>query len=123
MPSDIVVDAKSGATGAGRTLREDLLFCEVAGDFSAYAPGRTHRHVGEVEALLADATGQSVTLTFCPHLLPVKRGILSALYVRTPHGATRLAQALREAYADEPFVRVVDAPPRALRRGAAPTTA
>jgi N-acetyl-gamma-glutamyl-phosphate reductase len=110
---DIVVDAKSGATGAGRTPREDLLFCEVAGDFSAYAPGRTHRHVGEIEAVLAEATGQSVTLTFCPHLLPVKRGILSALYVRTTHGAGRLAEAIRAAYADEPFVRVVDGkPPR-----------
>jgi N-acetyl-gamma-glutamyl-phosphate reductase len=110
---DIVVDAKSGATGAGRTLREDLLFCEVAGDFSAYAPGRAHRHVGEIEAVLAQATGQSVTLTFCPHLLPVKRGILSALYVRTAHGAGRLAEAIRAAYADEPFVRVVDGkPPR-----------
>ena len=110
---DIVVDAKSGATGAGRTLREDLLFCEVAGDFSAYAPGRSHRHVGEIESLLAQATGQAVTLTFCPHLLPVKRGILSALYVRTAHGASRLAEAIRLAYAGEPFVRVVDGkPPR-----------
>jgi N-acetyl-gamma-glutamyl-phosphate reductase len=110
---DIVVDAKSGATGAGRTPREDLLFCELAGDFSAYSPGRQHRHVGEIEAVLAQATRQEVALTFCPHLLPVKRGILSALYVRTTHGAAGLADALREAYADEPFVRVVDGkPPR-----------
>jgi N-acetyl-gamma-glutamyl-phosphate reductase len=110
---DIVVDAKSGATGAGRTLREDLLFCEVAGDFSAYAPGRTHRHVGEIEAVLAEATGRGVTLTFCPHLLPVKRGILSALYVRTAQGAKRLGDALRAAYAHEPFVRVASGrPPR-----------
>lgn len=111
---DIVVDAKSGATGAGRTPREDLLFCEVAGDFSAYAPGRSHRHVGEMEAVLAESTGQNVTLTFCPHLLPVKRGILSALYVRTPHGAARLAEAIRDSYADAPFVRVVDGPPPRL---------
>jgi N-acetyl-gamma-glutamyl-phosphate reductase len=111
--SDIVVDAKSGASGAGRTPREDLLFCEVAGDFSAYAPGRAHRHVGEVEAVLDAATGQQVTLTFCPHLLPVKRGILSAIYVRTSHRAAQLAEALSAAYADEPFVRVVaGAPPR-----------
>ena len=53
--SDMVVDAKSGATGAGRTLREDLLFCEVADDFSAYSPGRSHRHVGEMEAVLRGA--------------------------------------------------------------------
>ena len=54
---DVVVDAKSGATGAGRTLREDLLFCEVTDDFSAYSPGRVHRHVGEIEAVLARAAG------------------------------------------------------------------
>ncbi|HET8643958.1 MAG TPA: N-acetyl-gamma-glutamyl-phosphate reductase [Vicinamibacteria bacterium] len=112
-PADIVADAKSGATGAGRTLREDLLFCEVAGDFSAYAPGRSHRHVGEVEALLEEATGQAVALTFCPHLLPVKRGILSALYVRTSQRPQRLREAIAGYYAGSPFVRVVEgAPPR-----------
>jgi N-acetyl-gamma-glutamyl-phosphate reductase len=110
--SDIVVDAKSGATGAGRTLREDLLFCEVAGDFSAYAPGRSHRHVGEIEAVLRERSGQDLTLTFCPHLLPVKRGILSAIYVRTSRTADELAGALRAFYGGSPFVRVVDAPPR-----------
>lgn len=109
---DILVDAKSGATGAGRTLRDDLLFCEVAEDFSAYAPGRVHRHVGEIEAVLEATAGASVRLTFCPHLLPVKRGILSAVYVKsaTPVGA--LSQALRSFYAGSPFVRVVEAPPR-----------
>jgi len=110
---DIVVDAKSGATGAGRTLREDLLFCELFGDFSAYSPGRSHRHVGEMEAVLRERSGQEPSLTFCPHLLPLKRGILSAIYVRTPHGPADLAQALRVFYAGSPFVRVVDGrPPR-----------
>ena len=111
-PDDVVVDAKSGATGAGRTLREDLLFCELAGDFSAYSPGRAHRHVGEMEAVLKDATGRTVPLTFCPHLLPVKRGILSAVHVRTRRPAEELARALSAFYADEPFVRVVGKPPR-----------
>lgn len=112
-PGDIVVDAKSGATGAGRTLREDLLFCELAGDFSAYSPGRTHRHVGEMEAVLRERSGQEPVLTFCPHLLPVKRGILSAIYVRTPHAAADLAAALRTFYGGSPFVRVRDGrPPR-----------
>jgi N-acetyl-gamma-glutamyl-phosphate reductase len=112
-PADVVVDAKSGATGAGRTLREDLLFCEVDGDFSAYAPGRTHRHVGEMEAVLRERTGLEVPLTFCPHLLPVKRGILSSIHVRTRHPAEKLAQALAAAYANEPFVQVVGPkPPR-----------
>ena len=55
-PADIVVDAKSGATGAGRAPREDLLFCEVAENLSAYSPGRSHRHVGEIESVLAERT-------------------------------------------------------------------
>jgi N-acetyl-gamma-glutamyl-phosphate reductase len=112
-PADVVADAKSGATGAGRTLREDLLFCELAGDFSAYSPGRTHRHVGEIEAALADRTGKHVALTFCPHLLPVKRGILTALYVRPKGDVADLRRALRAAYDGTAFVHVTDgAPPR-----------
>ncbi len=112
-PSDIVADAKSGATGAGRTPREDLLFCEVAENFSAYSPGRTHRHVGEIEAVLADRTGQRVELTFCPHLLPVKRGILTALYVKPRADLAELKRALEAAYDGTAFVHVMDgAPPR-----------
>jgi N-acetyl-gamma-glutamyl-phosphate reductase len=110
---DVVVDAKSGATGAGRTLREDLLFCEVSDDFSAYSPGRAHRHVAEIEAVLEDAAAVKTALTFCPHLLPVKRGILSALYLKTSRAPAELAEALRGFYAGSPFVRVVDGkPPR-----------
>ncbi|HUG53295.1 MAG TPA: N-acetyl-gamma-glutamyl-phosphate reductase [Vicinamibacteria bacterium] len=112
-PDDVVVDAKSGTTGAGRTPREDLLFSEVAEDFSAYAPGRVHRHVGEMEAVLRESAGADVHLTFCPHLLPVRRGILSALYLKTTHGPDRLREALRQTYAGSPFVRVVEpGPPR-----------
>jgi len=109
---DVVIDAKSGATGAGRAAREDLLFCEVDEDLKAYSPGRTHRHVGEMEAVLADRTGKKVALTFCPHLLPVKRGILSALYVKTAASDAELSGALERAYAGSPFVKVVAAPPR-----------
>jgi N-acetyl-gamma-glutamyl-phosphate reductase len=112
-PSDVVADAKSGTTGAGRTPRPDLLFSEVAGDFSAYSPGRTHRHVGEIEAVLAERTGRVVELTFCPHLLPVKRGILTALYVRPNAELAELKAALEAAYDTAAFVHVVDgAPPR-----------
>ena len=109
---DIVVDAKSGASGAGRALREDLLFCEVDEDFSAYAPGRAHHHVGEIEAVLAAQASASVRLTFCPHLLPVKRGILSALYLKSRAAPGELRLALARCYAGSPFVRVVDEPPR-----------
>jgi len=109
---DLVVDAKSGVTGAGRTLREDLLFAEVAEDLSAYSPGRSHRHVGEMERVLQERTGRAVSLTFCPHLLPVKRGILSALYVRPRASAARLREAIEAFYEGSPFVHVGEAPPR-----------
>lgn len=109
---DLVVDAKSGATGAGRAPREDLLYCEVADDLSAYSPGRTHRHVGEIEAVIEERTGRKAILTFCPHLLPVKRGILSAIYARTRASVADLAGALRGFYERSPFVRVFDRPPR-----------
>jgi N-acetyl-gamma-glutamyl-phosphate reductase len=106
--ADIVVDAKSGTTGAGRTPREDLLFSEVSEDFSAYAPGRTHRHVGEMEAVLRERAGREVPLTFCPHLLPVRRGILSAIYVRPTPDADAVRACLRRAYEGSPFVRVME---------------
>jgi N-acetyl-gamma-glutamyl-phosphate reductase len=109
---DVVVDAKSGASGAGRSLREDLLFCELQDNFSAYSPGRAHRHVGEMEPLLAEAAGEPVALTFCPHLLPVNRGILSALYLKTDREPLALAAALTAFYGENGFVRVVGAPPR-----------
>jgi N-acetyl-gamma-glutamyl-phosphate reductase len=111
---DLVVDAKSGATGAGRTPREDLLFAEVAEDFSAYSPGRSHRHVGEMERVLEERAGRVVSLTFCPHLLPVKRGILSALYLKTTSEPAALAAVLRRFYEGSPFVRVVEGPPPRL---------
>jgi N-acetyl-gamma-glutamyl-phosphate reductase len=113
--NDIVADAKSGASGAGRTLRENLLFCEVDEDVSAYAPGRIHRHVGEIEAVLEDTTGHRLELTFCPHLLPVKRGILTAIHVRTEATPDKLIGALREAYQGSAFVHVVDGGPPRLR--------
>jgi N-acetyl-gamma-glutamyl-phosphate reductase len=112
-PADVIADAKSGASGAGRTPREELLFCELAEDFSAYSPGRTHRHVGEMEAAVEERTGRRVELTFSPHLLPVKRGILTALYVRPNGDAARLASTLHDAYEGSPFVHVVEGrPPR-----------
>lgn len=111
-PDDVLVDAKSGASGAGRSLREDLLFCEIAEDFSAYSPGRTHRHVAEMEAVLEESAGAKVVLTFCPHLLPVKRGILSALYLRPRAPIAELARALRAFYEGAAFVHVVDSPPK-----------
>lgn len=111
-PDDIIVDAKSGASGAGRSLREDLLFCEVEGNFSVYAQGRQHRHLGEIEETIERVTGVQPTLTFSPHLLPVERGILSAIYLRTRRPIDELRSALSTCYAGSPFVRVVDPAPK-----------
>lgn len=111
-PSDIIVDAKSGASGAGRSLREDLLFCEVEGSLSIYSHGRRHRHIGEIEETIERSTGTRPMLTFSPHLLPVERGILSAIYLRTTRSVDELRAALSDYYAGSPFVRVVDPAPR-----------
>jgi N-acetyl-gamma-glutamyl-phosphate reductase len=110
--SDIIADAKSGASGAGRTAREDLIFCEVSENFSVYSYGRTHRHVGEIEAVLADAAKAEVALTFCPHLLPVKRGILTALYLKTTRTPGELNEALARFYEGSAFVHVVAKAPQ-----------
>jgi N-acetyl-gamma-glutamyl-phosphate reductase len=111
-PADIIVDAKSGASGAGRALREDLLFCEVDGNLSIYSQGRKHRHLGEIEETIERVSGTRPSLTFSPHLLPVERGILSAIYVRTTRTAAELSHALESFYAGAPFVRVVEQAPR-----------
>ena len=111
-PSDIIVDAKSGASGAGRSLREDLLFCEVEGSLSIYSQGRKHRHIGEIEETIERSTGTLPVLTFSPHLLPIERGILSAIYVRTTRSVDELRKALADFYEGSPFVRVVDPAPR-----------
>jgi N-acetyl-gamma-glutamyl-phosphate reductase len=111
-PTDIIVDAKSGASGAGRSLREDLLFCEVDGSLSIYSQGRKHRHIGEIEETIERSTGTRPMLTFSPHLLPIERGILSATYVRTTRPVDELRKALSDFYEASPFVRVVDQAPR-----------
>lgn len=108
---DIIVDAKSGASGAGRSLREDLLFCEVEGNLSIYSQGRKHRHIGEVEQVIERATGLRPVLTFSPHLLPVERGILSVIYLKTARPPEELREALSTYFAGSPFVKVVDAAP------------
>jgi N-acetyl-gamma-glutamyl-phosphate reductase len=111
-PDDIIVDATSGVSGAGRALREDLLFCEVEGNFSIYSQGRRHRHIGEIEETIERHTGVRPSLTFSPHLLPVERGILSAIYVRTGRPADELRRALFAYFEGSPFVRVVDPAPK-----------
>lgn len=105
---DIIIDAKSGVTGAGRSVREDMLFTEVAEGIHAYGIAK-HRHMPEIEQGLSEAAGQKITVNFTPHLMPMNRGILSTIYVRLANGATAedLRVTLEKRYAGEPFVRVV----------------
>lgn len=103
-PDGIIVDAKSGTTGAGRSEKLPLIFSEVDESMKAYGVA-THRHTSEIEQELSSAAGQNIALSFTPHLLPIKRGILSTIYA-TP---TADEAAIRDAYAmynDEPFVHV-----------------
>lgn len=102
----VTVDAKSGATGAGRGAREHLMFCEVEGNCSPYQVGRSHRHVAEIEQVLAGAGLPPGRLVFTPHLLPAPRGILATVYV--PTAAPEAAHpALAAAYRLEPLVDVL----------------
>lgn len=105
---DIVIDAKSGATGAGRALRETSLFCEVSEGITAYGIAN-HRHMPEIEQGLSAAAGRPVTVSFTPHLMPMNRGILSTIYVRMVNGTTiaDLRHTLETAYQGEAFVHVL----------------
>jgi N-acetyl-gamma-glutamyl-phosphate reductase len=105
---EIVIDAKSGVTGAGRAVREDMLFAEVAEGFHAYGVGH-HRHMSELDQEFSLAAGREVVVTFTPHLLPISRGILSTIYVRGLKNASPgdLHALLLKAYANEPFVHVL----------------
>ncbi len=107
-PDDIIIDAKSGVSGAGRSAKEANLFTEVAEGIHAYGLGN-HRHAPEIEQGLSDAAGRPVLVNFTPHLMPMSRGILSTIYVRLAGDATAadLQAALAQTYADEPFVRVL----------------
>lgn len=102
---DIVIDAKSGATGAGRKPGQDLHFCEVTDNFKAYKV-TTHRHTSEIEQELSKAAGKPLALSFTPHLLPVKRGILETIYCTLPYSLTHadVMAAYRERYGSEPFI-------------------
>ena len=107
----IIVDAKSGVTGAGRSLRQDLLFSELHDGFHAYGVGK-HRHQPEIEQTLSLALdGRKMQVVFSPHLIPINRGMLCTTYIRPKDGATAsdLRAVLEKTYAAEPFVHVTPA--------------
>ena len=106
-PDEIVIDAKSGMTGAGRAAKEDMLFSEVSEGFHAYGVGH-HRHMAELDQEFSKAAGRDVVASFTPHLVPMNRGILSTIYVRSEKSSPEdLHAILSKAYAQEPFVHVL----------------
>jgi N-acetyl-gamma-glutamyl-phosphate reductase len=107
--SDIIVDSKSGVSGAGRTPKLNTHFPECNESVSAYSVGK-HRHQPEIEQILGRACGKKVEVIFTPHLMPMDRGILSAIYARPTRPLTEaeVLSTLREFYAGQPFVRIVN---------------
>ncbi|MEM1069971.1 MAG: N-acetyl-gamma-glutamyl-phosphate reductase [Planctomycetota bacterium] len=106
-PSDIIIDAKSGVSGAGRSAKVATLFCETNESIGAYAVG-SHRHQPEIDDLIHRISGTSVSTLFTPHLTPMDRGILSTIYVRGGGGATAVMECWKTSFADSAFVNVVD---------------
>jgi N-acetyl-gamma-glutamyl-phosphate reductase len=110
---DVVIDAKSGVSGAGRTPTERTHFCSVDSDVTAYAV-QAHRHYPEIAGPLGALAAGGPSLTFVPHLVPLQRGILETVYVKVDElpAACDLGDHYREAYAGERFVHVVEQPPQ-----------
>jgi N-acetyl-gamma-glutamyl-phosphate reductase len=106
---DVVIDAKSGVSGAGRAATEKTHFVTVDENVNAYGVPR-HRHTPEIEQEL-ERLGADVRITFTPHLLPLDQGELVSCYVRLADAGLDLAQLYSDAYAGEPFVEVAAAPP------------
>ncbi len=108
----IVVDAKSGVTGAGVKAKPTNQYSNVSDNFKAYAL-KTHRHTVEIEEKLTGLNSKETLVQFTPHLLPVDRGILSTIYLEAAQGVSEaeIQQAYHDFYADEPFVRLRETPP------------
>jgi N-acetyl-gamma-glutamyl-phosphate reductase len=107
-PIDIIIDSKSGVSGAGRTPKLNTHYPECNESISAYGVGK-HRHQPEIEQILGRATGKQVEVIFTPHLTPMDRGILSVIYARPTRQVSEqeILGKLREFYAGQPFVRIV----------------
>lgn len=110
-PSGIVADCLSGVSGAGRSLKKELLFGEVAEGVRAYGV-TTHRHRPEIEMALDNFAGTTSTVTFTPHLVPIQRGLLATVTARLTASHPVPADVLRVAYEKSPFVEVIDRPPQ-----------
>lgn len=114
----IIVDAKSGVSGAGRAPKPNTHFVEVFGNLSPYSPGRSHRHISEIEQEIHKLNANTGTLIFTPHLVPVDRGLMSSIYVTLKEGFTDPQALYEEVYQNEPLVDVLPAGQQATFRHA-----
>mgnify|MGYP002524503867 CR=1 FL=1 len=121
--SSIIIDAKSGVSGAGRSAKMDNLFCEVVENFKAYGVA-SHRHTPEIEQAISTLAGQNITLSFTPHLVPMNRGIFASIYAtpsadfgrelqnakssKKDSAKNLLTQVYKDFYAGEKFVRILE---------------
>ena len=108
-PTGIIIDAKSGVSGAGRKPKQGTLYAECNESISAYSIGN-HRHTPEIEQVLTDASGHTTEVIFTPHLTPMDRGILATIYAQPSRTASvdELLAAMRRVYAGKPCIRVVE---------------
>ncbi|MEW2914384.1 N-acetyl-gamma-glutamyl-phosphate reductase [Leisingera sp. JC11] len=102
---EIILDLKCAVSGAGRSLKENLLHAELSEGYNAYAIGGTHRHLGEFDQEFSKIAGRPVKVQFTPHLLPANRGILATVYVKGD--AQAIHDTFAKAYADEPFIELL----------------
>jgi N-acetyl-gamma-glutamyl-phosphate reductase len=102
---EIILDLKCAVSGAGRSLKENLLHAELSEGYHAYSAGGTHRHLGEFDQEFSLIAGRPVRVQFTPHLIPANRGILATVYVRG--AATEVYDTLASAYAGEAFIEVL----------------
>ena len=109
---NIIIDSKSGVSGAGRSLKTGNLYCEVNDSVKAYSVCN-HRHIAEIEQELSGILGGQITVDFTPHLIPMSRGIISTIYINIKEGFAldNLKDCLHTTYEDEYFVNVIDNPP------------
>ncbi len=109
---NIIIDSKSGISGAGRSVKQGNLFCEVNESVKAYSIGK-HRHIGEIEQELGKASKAKIEIDFTPHLLPINRGIISTIYadINPQFSIEDVKNCLNTKYEDEAFVQIIEGEP------------
>jgi N-acetyl-gamma-glutamyl-phosphate reductase len=102
---NVLIDLKAGVSGAGRSVKENLLHAELSEGTQTYSAGGKHRHLGEFDQEFSKIAGRPVHIQFTPHLLPMNRGILATVYVKGD--AQAIHNTLLSSYSSEPFIKVL----------------